>query len=332
MKTRRIATAVALTLAGISQAQAQATVTIYGIADAGLVRESGGPGGNVTALGGGVASGSRLGFRGKENLGGGLSADFLLENGFNADTGSLGQGGLLFGRQMYVGLSGNMGAVRMGRQYSPYYLALRDIADPFGAGLAGRAGNIMATNTRVNNMINYVSPKFGGFFADIAYGLGEVVGDSEKSRALGAAIGYEQGPAKIKLAHHQLNNATATDRTKNTLLAARYKFSLAEGSIAYAINKGSGAADSRDVILGVSVPFGTSRVLASYIRHDDKTGPNRDASQWSVGYFYGLSKRTDLYLAFARIKNDNGAEFKVGNATDTGSGNKAFNLGVRHTF
>jgi predicted porin len=330
MKTPMIAAATLLTLSGMTHAQT--SVSIYGIVDAGLVRESGGPDGNVTALGGGVASGSRLGFRGKEDLGGGLSANFLLENGFNSDNGTLGQGGLLFGRQMYVGLSGDFGAVRMGRQYSPYYLALRDVADPFAAGLAGRAGNIMATNTRVNNMINYVTPKFGGFFADIAYGLGEVAGDAQKNRTIGAAIGYEQGPAAIKLAHHQLNNATATDRTKNTLLAARYKFSLAEGSIGYAINKGLGAADSRDFILGVSVPFGSNRLLGSYIRHDDRTATNRDAHQWAIGYFYGLSKRTDLYVAYARISNDNGADFKVGNATDTGTGNKAFNLGVRHTF
>jgi predicted porin len=330
MKTPMIAAATLLTLSGMTHAQT--SVSIYGIVDAGLVRESGGPDGNVTALGGGVASGSRLGFRGKEDLGGGLSANFLLENGFNSDNGTLGQGGLLFGRQMYVGLSGDFGAVRMGRQYSPYYLALRDVADPFAAGLAGRAGNIMATNTRVNNMINYVTPKFGGFFADIAYGLGEVAGDAQKNRTIGAAIGYEQGPAAIKLAHHQLNNATATDRTKNTLLAARYKFRLAEGSIGYAINKGLGAADSRDFILGVSVPFGSNRLLGSYIRHDDRTATNRDAHQWAIGYFYGLSKRTDLYVAYARISNDNGADFKVGNATDTGTGNKAFNLGVRHTF
>lgn len=330
MKTPLIAAAALLTLSGISQAQTN--VSIYGIVDAGLVRESGGPDGNVTALGGGVASGSRLGFKGKEDLGGGLSANFLLENGFNADTGSLGQGGLLFGRQMYVGLSGGFGALRLGRQYSPYYLALRDVADPFAAGLAGRAGNIMATNTRVNNMVNYITPEFGGFSADLAYGLGEVAGNTQQSRTIGAAIGYEQGPARIKLAHHQLNNATATDRTKNTLLAARYKFSLAEGSIGYAINKGAGAADSRDFILGVSVPFGPSRLLASYIRRDDRTANDRDAHQWAVGYFYSLSKRTDLYLAYARIGNDNGAEFKVGNATDTGTGDKAFNLGVRHSF
>jgi len=330
MKTSLIAAAALMTLSDISHAQSN--LTIYGIADAGLVRESGGPNGNVTALGGGVASGSRLGFKGKEDVGGGLSANFLLENGFNSDNGTLGQGGLLFGRQMYVGLSGDFGAVKMGRQYSPYYLALRDVADPFAAGLAGRAGNIMATNTRVNNMINYITPKFGGFFADLAYGLGEVAGDAQKSRTIGAAIGYEQGPAAIKLAHHQLNNATATDRTKNTLLTARYKLSVAEGSIGYAINKGLGAADSRDFILGVSVPFGPNRLLGSYIRHDDRTTTNRDAHQWAIGYFYGLSNRTDFYVAYARINNDNGADFKVGNATDTGTGNKAFNLGVRHTF
>src|SRR5512133_3114599 len=172
MKTPLIAAAALLTLSGI--AHAETSVSIYGIVDAGLVRESGGAEGNVTALGGGVASGSRLGFRGKEDLGSGLSANFLLENGFNSDNGTLGQGGLLFGRQMYVGLSGDFGAVRMGRQYSPYYLALRDVADPFAAGLAGRAGNIMVTNTRVNNMINYLTPQFAGFVADLAYGLGEV--------------------------------------------------------------------------------------------------------------------------------------------------------------
>jgi len=330
MKAPLIAAAALLMLSGASYAQAD--VTIYGIVDSGLVRESGGPAGSVTALGGGVASGSRLGLKGKEDLGGGLSANFLMENGFNADTGSLGQGGLLFGRQMFVGLSGNVGTVKLGRQYSPYYLALRDIADPFAAGLAGRAGNIMATNTRVDNMINYVTPKFGGFFADLAYGLGEMPGDARKSRTVGGALGYEQGPLAVKVAHHQLNNPTATDRTRNTLLTGRYNFGPVEGTLGYAVNKGAGSADSRDLIVGISAPFGANQVLASYIRHDDRTPADRDAHQWAIGYLHGLSKRTDLYVAYAKISNDNGATFKVGNATDNGSGDKAFNLGVRHRF
>jgi predicted porin len=313
-------------------ALAQSSVTIYGIVDAGLVRESGGAAGSVTNLGGGVASGSRIGFKGKEDLGGGLSANFLMENGFNTNNGTQGQGGLLFGRQVYVGLSGDIGSLTLGRQYSPYYKVLRDVADPFAAGLAGRAGNIMATNTRVNNMVEYVTPSFAGFSADLAWGLGGVADDAAKNRNLGAAVGYANGPVVVKLAHHQTNNATATDKTSNTMLAGAYNFGVALATLGYAVNKGTGTADSKDLIAGVSVPLGSSTLLASYIRHDDRTVANRDANQWALGYSYRLSKRTDLYAAYARISNSNGATFTVGNATDTGTGDKAFNLGVRHSF
>jgi predicted porin len=313
-------------------ALAQSSVTIYGIVDAGLVRESGGAAGSVTNLGGGVASGSRIGFKGKEDLGGGLSANFLMENGFNTNNGTQGQGGLLFGRQVYVGLSGDIGSLTLGRQYSPYYKVLRDVADPFAAGLAGRAGNIMATNTRVNNMVEYVTPSFAGFSADLAWGLGGVADDAAKNRNLGAAVGYANGPVVVKLAHHQTNNATATDKTSNTMLAGSYNFGVALATLGYAVNKGTGTADSKDLIAGVSVPLGSSTLLASYIRHDDRTVANRDANQWALGYSYRLSKRTDLYAAYARISNSNGATFTVGNATDTGTGDKAFNLGVRHSF
>jgi predicted porin len=313
-------------------ALAQSSVVIYGIVDAGLVRESGGAAGSVTNLGGGVASGSRIGFKGKEDLGGGLSANFLMENGFNTNNGTQGQGGLLFGRQVYVGLSGDIGSLTLGRQYSPYYKVLRDVADPFAAGLAGRAGNIMATNTRVNNMVEYVTPSFAGFSADLAWGLGGVADDAAKNRNLGAAVGYANGPVVVKLAHHQTNNATATDKTSNTMLAGSYNFGVALATLGYAVNKGTGTADSKDLIAGVSVPLGSSTLLASYIRHDDRTVANRDANQWALGYSYRLSKRTDLYAAYARISNSNGATFTVGNATDTGTGDKAFNLGVRHSF
>lgn len=325
---------IALALIGISTGAvfAQSTVTIYGVVDAGLVHESGSTTGSVNNLSGGIASGSRLGFKGKEDLGGGLSANFVIENGFNPDTGIAGQSGLLFGRQAFVGLSGNGGAVTLGRQYSPYYKVLRDVADPFAAGLAGRAGNLMATNTRIDNMIEYVAPKLGGFSADAGYGFGEVAGDNAKSRNIGAAIGYAQGALNVKLAHHQLNNAAATDKTSNTLLAGSYDFGVAKASLGYAINKGTGTADSNDAIAGVSVPFGTSKVLASYIRHNDKTAANKDANQWAIGYIYSLSKRTDLYSSYAHISNSNGATFKVGNATDKGTGDSAFNLGVRHSF
>ncbi|MRV72619.1 porin [Duganella sp. FT92W] len=326
---------IAATLAAVFPfaALAQSNVAIYGVVDAGLVRETGGPAGNVTNLSSGMASGSRIGFKGKEDLGGGLAATFLLENGFNADTGAAGQGGLLFGRQVFVGLQGGFGAVTLGRQYTPYYKALRDVGDPFGAvSLAGRAGNLMATNTRTDNLVEYVTPSLAGFTADVAYGAGETAGNSAKNRTLNGALAYAQGPLNVQLAYHRLDNAAATDRTRNTLLAASYNFGPVTAQGGVAVNRGAGTASSRDMVLGVTVPLHTGKLLASHVRHDDRTIAGKDASQWGIGYNYPLSKRTDIYSAYARIHNHKGSGFTVGNATDKGSGDTAFDLGLRHTF
>lgn len=326
MKKTSIALAFACMSAG--SALAQSTVTVYGIIDAGIGHEISAK--SITNVASGVASGSRLGFRGKEDLGGGMSAMFVLENGFYTDTGA--QKGVLFDRQLFVGVSSEHGAVTLGRQYSPYYKALRDIADPFAAGLAGKAGNVMPTNARVDNMIEYVSPKVGGFFADLSVGLGEQPGDNAKGRTTGYAIGYDQGDLSVRVIRHELNNATATDSTKNTFIAASYNFGVVKANVGYTINKGTGTADSTDAIIGGTMPFGATRLVASYIRHDDKTAANKDANQTAIGAFYGLSKRTDLYASYGVIQNSNGAAYTVGNATDKGSSDRAYNFGVRHTF
>ncbi|WP_444847639.1 porin [Duganella caerulea] len=314
-------------------AAAQSNVAVYGIVDVGLVRESGTPTGKVTNVNSGLASGSRLGFKGVEDLGGGMKSNFVLENGFNADTGIAGQGGLLFGRQAFVGLSGRFGAVTLGRQYSPYYKALRDVGDPFGAvSLAGRAGNLMATNTRTDNMVEVISPELAGFSADLAYGAGETAGDNARNRMLGGALAYAGGPLKAQLAFHQINNPTATDHVNNTILAASYDLGAVMVHAAGAVNRGPGLEDSRDLTAGVTVPFGVHKVLFSTVRHDDRTKPNKDARQWGIAYLRALSRRTDLYASYATIANRNGASFKVGNATDKGTGSRALDLGLRHTF
>ena len=325
----------ALALAALSagSALAQSNVTIYGVVDVGLVHESGGASGSVNNLNSGLASGSRIGFKGKEDLGNGFAVNFVLENGFNADTGAAGQNGLLFGRQAWVGVSGAFGAVSLGRQYSPYYKALRDVGDPFGAvSLAGRAGNLMATNTRTDNLAEYITPQLHGLSADLAYGAGESAGDSAKNRTLSSALVYARGPLKVQFAYHRIENAAATDRTRNSLLVASYDFGVLSANFGYALNKGTGTADSKDAVAGITVPFGAAKLLASYVRHDDRSIAGKDASQWGIGYSYALSKRTDLYSSYAKIDNRNGAQFKVGNATDKGSGDRALDLGIRHVF
>ncbi|WP_395398982.1 porin [Pseudoduganella sp. UC29_106] len=140
------------------------SVLMYGIVDMGLVRESGGTA-SVTKVTSGVESGSRLGFKGTEDLGDGMAAIFLLESGYQADTGAMGQGGLLFGRQAYVGLQSRAGTVTLGRQYTPQYVAVVT-ADPFGSGTAGDTKNLMAATgnsaSRMDNAVKYTSPTLQG--------------------------------------------------------------------------------------------------------------------------------------------------------------------------
>lgn len=339
-------------------AAAQSSITVYGIADAGLVAERGNAGGSLNKLNSGVASGSRLGFRGTEDLGGGLAANFVLETGIAIDTGGFTQGGVAFGRQSFVGLSGSFGAVTLGRQYTPQYLTL-SLADPFGTGLAGDAVNIMPATgdaaSRMTNTIKYVSPTVQGFNGEVAYGFGEVVGDSSAQRQYGAAVGYAMGPLAVRLGYHNRSNDTAviknTSSGKDTLLAMTYDFTVVKLHLAYGVDKGLNSSplrnntnpygsfvapvastDSRDMLLGVTVPFGASTVLASYIRRNDRQDAGQSANQIALGYRYAMSKRTDVYTSYARINNSNGAGYTVGNAIEAGSGDKAFNMGVRHTF
>jgi predicted porin len=315
----------------LGNASAQTSLTVYGIVDAGVVYERGGTAGNVTKLTSGVQSGSRLGFKGVEDLGGGLSAKFLLESGFNTDTGTMAQGNRLFGRQSWVGLSGRWGDVMLGRQYTPHYLALDEI-DPFATGLAGSAPNLMSTVDRTDNTVKYATPQWRGLTGELAYGLGEVPGDSASNRQLGASVNYARGPLMLKVAHHRVENSTGTDHARNTLLGGKFDFGAAAASLGVGVNQGTGTAENRDYMLGVTVPVGAGEILASFIRKDDRTGPNADADQWALGYTHALSKRTNFYTSFAHINNDPGAAFTVGNASEPGSGNKAFNVGIRHKF
>ena len=313
-------------------ASAQSNVSIYGIADAGWVRETGGAAGSVSRVSGGVGSGSRLGLKGSEDLGDGMSAFFQLENGYNIDTGSAGQGGLLFGRQAFVGLAGKLGAISLGRQYSPLYTTLRDIVDPFEIGLAGNVTNIIPGNTRVDNMVEYKTPRYAGLAAELAYGAGETAGNSARNRTLGAAVNYTDGPFTVTLTNHIKENADASDSSRYSMLAAKYKVSAFSVDVAHGVTHGLAGARSADDVLGGSWTCGVHTVLASYIRHNDLSSANKDARQWAAAYLYALSKRTDLYLSYGHITNRNGASYTVGNGTDTGTGNTGTDIGIRHRF
>lgn len=336
-------------------------MTIYGLADAGLVQESGAKAGSITKVSSGIGATSRLGFRGTEDLGDGLSAIYTLEAGMKLDTGEIDSTGALFNRQSYVGLkSTTAGTLTLGRQYTPLYNALSQVADPFGAGYAGSAKNLMPSagaDTRTSNTILYATPSYSGFGAEVSYSLGEQQGSSKAGRQVGAALIYANGPLNARLVYNNRNNdvvatGVSVDAGRNVMLAANYDFKIAKAYFAYGQDKGVNSSplptttntfgyavaprastDSTDLLIGATVPVSTAGTLmVSYIRKNDKTVFNQDADQWALGYSQALSKRTSLYAAYGRIKNKNGAGYTVGNAAETGTGDKAFNLGMRHSF
>ncbi|QBI03506.1 porin [Pseudoduganella albidiflava] len=356
-----------------SAAFAQSNVTIYGIVDAGIVAERGGKDGNVTKVSSGVANASRIGFRGTEDLGGGLSAIFTLETGYKTDDGQLDNtSNTLFNRQAFVGLrSTTAGTLTVGRQYTPWYNALVQVGDPFAAGLAGSAKNLFPAsgiNVRNSNAVVYQTPLFNGFAGEVFYGFGEQ-SESSAGRQLSAAVSYTNGPLNARVAYNNRNNDTASTATTaavergighNSLLAVNYDFQVAKayfmfnrskglnsiaypnqgtlggvtGGIAYTTTTAIAASrDSRDGLVGVQVPVaGAGKVIASFIYKDDREAVNRDAKQWAIGYMHDISKRTTGYVSYAKIDNKNNAAFTVGGNTEVGSGDSAFNVGVRHSF
>jgi predicted porin len=348
---------IALGLAAGAGAHAQTNVTIYGIVDAALVGESGGSAGHQTKITSGAASASRIGFRGTEELGDGLSAFFILETGAKIDTGEVDAAGTIFNRQALVGLKTKAGSVALGRQYTPYHTTLTAVADPFGTGYAGTSKNLFpdnGTNVRTSNTITYASPKVNGLNVDLAYSAGEQTALAA-GRQFGGAIGYAAGPLTVRLAYNSKNTDVAAtganhDLGRNTLLGANYDFKWVKLYAAYGIDKGFNSAtlgnannpyggvkptpsiDGRDMLLGLRAPVGPGTLMFSTMHKDDRTHFNQDATSWGIGYLYDLSKRTGLYAAYAHINNKNGAGYTVANNTESGSGNTGYDLGIRHTF
>jgi len=344
MKKSLLALAVLTAISGA--ASAQSSVTLYGKVDVGLVYDSGSKEGKSLRIDSGITGGSRIGFKGVEDLGGGMKASFQLETGFCADgangatqpnfcTGS----NQFMGRQAYGALSGGFGSVSGGRQYSLGFINLTTI-DPFGTGFAGQINNIFdASGIRLNNAVQYNTPVFSGFNGSIEYAAGEQTGDWKAGREIGAAVTYASGPIYAGATVFDLNsNKVPNDPTAKRVWQAggTYDFGVVKiHGLVQGVKSSQSitpALDRFNMMGGVTVPLAGGQLLASYIHSNDKEPADKDSSQFGVGYMYPLSKRTSLYAAFAHINNDVYNTFTVGNATDAGTGNKGFDLGVVHNF
>lgn len=286
MKKSLIALAVLGSVAGF--AQAQSSVSVYGIVDAVLHKDKGVP----AALTSGGVSGSRLGFKGSEDLGGGLKANFLLEHGFNVDTGTQGATGKSFNRQSYVGLSGGFGELKLGNVYTAYDDIAGATNSVFDSVLAPE--QIMtsyATYTaRPGNNLYYASPSMGGVSGAISTNVKEGGTGVSSFHAK-----YEGGPVFAGVAYQK------EGETKFTRLVGSYDLGAVKLLAGYGNTK-AGGDKTTDMNFGADVPLGANLTLSAGYASSKADGAER-ASGLGLGVAYSLSKRTTVYGGFLDTKN-----------------------------
>ncbi|RJF92515.1 porin [Noviherbaspirillum saxi] len=330
--------ALALTAMPMQSALAQSNVEIYGLVGvyAGSIKRSDMTP-RVTQLGHGGLTTSYFGFRGREDLGGGLKAIFQIENFFQPDTGAAGRNATdpsFASRSAWVGIQGGFGQLTLGRHTTPFYLAMQAV-NPFVAStvfspvvlqsyIAPFGGTIIG-DTVWNNAIQYSIPTMNGFSATAIYGLGEVAGSNGVGN-LGLTARYAQGPFLATASAQRVRvGATAPSTGQYAYLGGvSYDFSFAKlfGSV-QKTERTVTDLESSTYQLGASIPVSQAgKVLASWSQTKADVTPVRETTRntAAIGYDYTLSKRTDLYAVYLRDK-----------VTGNSAGN-SYAVGIRHQF
>jgi predicted porin len=302
---------------------------------------------------------SRIGFRGAEDLGDGLSAGFHLEAGMLLDTGTSVAGTQFFDRRATVSLmSRALGEVRGGRDYVPTYASWTRF-DPFSyVGVAGSNNLISATPTgpirsvfgtagnttvRSSNSIQYILPSGlagidGGLM--VAAGEGAVAG-SGTHKVMGARLGYSAGTFFVTGAFARTENSlTVSDKFDDTVVGASYDFGAVKVSGAWR-RFSFGSPRQSNLLVAAVVPIGLGELKVSYVKadFDGKVGATdistADATQIGLGYVYNLSKRTALYATASRIGNKGAVALSVPgglSAPTPGGQSSGCEAGLRHSF
>ncbi|MCA0243090.1 MAG: porin [Proteobacteria bacterium] len=347
MKKSLLALAALTAFAGA--ASAQSSVTLFGIVDAGVARISAG-GTHVTGMTNSGYNSSRLGFRGVEDLGGGLSAQFWLEGQLFNDSGdgSSTGGSLDFRRRSTVSLVGNFGEIRLGRDYTPTFWNLT-VYDPFGTNGIGQAMTIgaiagsgsaaqTATAVRSNNSISYFLPgSLGGFQGQVMYAFGENTGGIKTNNYLGFRLGYAAGPISAHVAYSKTEGATDAADYKVLNFGASFDAGVVKPTLVIHQEKNGAGVKVQSIEPGILVPVGPGVIRASYARHDIKNSDN-DWNKIALGYVHNVSKRTALYATYARVSNKGTQNRTVANNGLTspnaspGGNASGVEFGVRHSF
>ena len=360
---KKLLTALAA-IAAAGWASAQSSVTLFGVVDAGVSYQSATSRDAVTGLSSKQSryslansgyNSSRIGFRGTEDLGGGLAASFWLESPITNDDGATGIA--TFNRRSTVSLSGGFGELRLGRDYTPTFWN-DTVFDPFGTN--GSGTNVISsvsassalgnTNyTRASNSIGYFLPSnLGGFYGQLQYSLhentdtstsdGSASTNSSAGRSVGGRFGWANGPLDVAVSLGEstvVDTAALTRKVRTANVGASYDFGPVKlfGELSSVRNGFETAlASTHDsyngYLLGATVPVGPGLIRASYseVRYNEGVaglaGEDPRVRKLALGYVHNLSKRTALYATVARVNNRNDAAYtgSLSSAITTGYG------------
>jgi predicted porin len=352
-------------LAASVGAMAQSSVTLFGVVDATFAY--GKADDKKTQLTNSGLNSSRLGFKGTEDLGGGMKASFWLEAGVNNDDGTLagsstnnqavgafnattganaasvrpGTQGLTFNRRSTVSLGGNMGEARLGRDYTPHFWN-QTVYDVFGTNGVGTTQTLNSslggvTTVRASNSIGYFTPGgLGGFSGQIQYYMGEnssLAANSKDGGGISLRAAYDNGPISAAFAYGKTKYLAGDVATTN--FGASYDLGVVKLSGLYDQDKVSGGAKGKGFNIGLTAPVGPGEIRAAFSTYKTDALGTPKTNKFAVGYTYNVSKRTAVYTTFAHVSNKGGATQTLNGSAFTTTVNGSSNgldIGLRHSF
>jgi predicted porin len=330
MKKSLLALAVLGAFAGV--ASAQSSVTMYGRVDLAGVKFSGS---DLKQINNG--SGSRLGVRGVEDLGGGLSAIFNIEHRFNADTGAeTDPNRFWFGRSI-VGLQGGWGSVTLGREYTLSHSFSQNAWDPWGhdtvvaaafpvaASTSNLSGTIGLTRLGIATARNdsAVTYKYsmGGFSfgGQIAEGTDTIT--QVQNKPWNAGVRYQAGPIDAAFAYEE-TGAEAAAKARMYMIDGSWNFGILKTGLWFAQGKTSADIERRSYAFSITAPLGAgeARAIIGRVEQDSSNGWDTANTLGGLGYHYNLSKRTTVYADYVR---------NTGHYVESKDG---YDLGIKHNF
>ena len=351
----KAASALAVTLAA-GTAQAQSSVSLYGVLDVGIVYASKTAGANgqnagksFSLMDGSVVP-SLWGIKGTEDLGGGLQAKFEIESGINVANGGLNDSnGNVFGRQTWIALDGGFGEVKMGLQYSPFFLIVYG-SDPrgltsFGSSIVPYGDSIALTAAFSANAVSYTSPNIAGFQGSAMIALGGVAGDFQMGRVYSASLTYANGGLSV-LAGYYNGNSGGTGQTPvpttvefdGRTLGVAYKYGPVTGKVSVVDYQVAGGFNN--YVYGGGLDYQVTPfvdVNGGVWFTSDRNDTKNNSILVGLGAQYFISKRTSLYSQ-VEVVNNKGAMntgLSVSDSallTGVAGTTVGVNVGIQHTF